>query len=96
MNKFSKCYNLNPDRGTRYGWISNNAQDSWWWREVACGGESEDSNGGPVNSFLPKKGVLEKDSEYAKEDASYEVWKIIKFFCPIDMFYNPICSVIHN
>jgi hypothetical protein len=60
---------------TKYGWISNNAQDGWWWREVSCGGESEDSNGCPVNSFLPKKSVLEKDSEYAKEDISYEVWK---------------------
>ena len=31
-----KCYSLNPARGTQYGWISTNAQDSWWWREVDC------------------------------------------------------------
>jgi hypothetical protein len=37
-----KCYGLNPDRGTQYGWISNDAQDRWWWVEKPCGGEDED------------------------------------------------------
>jgi hypothetical protein len=67
-----KCYSLNPDRGTQYGWINNNAQDSWWWREVSCGGGSNKCQDSP---FLQKKSILEKDSEYAREDASYEVWK---------------------
>jgi hypothetical protein len=31
-----KCYSLNPARGTQHGWINNNAQDAWWWREVDC------------------------------------------------------------
>ncbi|MBQ3714995.1 MAG: hypothetical protein II892_05335 [Fibrobacter sp.] len=31
-----KCYSLNPARGTQHGWINNNAQDPWWWREVNC------------------------------------------------------------
>ena len=40
-----KCYSLNPDRGVQTGWISSNAQDSWWWRVVDCGtGERVDSN----------------------------------------------------
>ena len=40
-----KCYSLNPDRGTQHGWINNNAQDSWWWREVDCTtGEKVDRN----------------------------------------------------
>ncbi|MDD5942726.1 hypothetical protein [Fibrobacter sp.] len=40
-----KCYSLNPDRGVQTGWISSNAQDSWWWREVDCGtGERVDSS----------------------------------------------------
>ena len=39
------CYSLNPDRGTQHGWINNNAQDSWWWREVDCTtGEKVDRN----------------------------------------------------
>jgi hypothetical protein len=38
-----KCYSLNPDRGTQYGWINNNAQDRWWWRETSCGEEYEDT-----------------------------------------------------
>jgi len=70
-----KCYSLNPDRGTQYGWINNNAQDSWWWREVSCGGESGGSNECSESVFLQKKSTLEKDSEYAKEDISYDIWK---------------------
>lgn len=31
-----KCYSLNPARGTQHGWISTNAQDSWWWIETPC------------------------------------------------------------
>jgi len=37
-----KCYSLNPDRGTQYGWINNNAQDSWWWTETSCDGDDDD------------------------------------------------------
>lgn len=33
-----KCYSLNPERGSQYGWINNNAQDSWWWVDVPCDG----------------------------------------------------------
>ena len=35
-----KCYSLNPERGTQYGWINNDAQDSWWWVETPCEKES--------------------------------------------------------
>ena len=38
-----KCYSLNPERGTQYGWINNNAQDSWWWVETPC--EKENNRG---------------------------------------------------
>ena len=39
------CYSLNPDRGTQYGWMNTDAQDSWWWREVDCeSGEKVDRN----------------------------------------------------
>lgn len=31
-----KCYSLNPDWGAQHGWINDNAQDTWWWREVDC------------------------------------------------------------
>lgn len=31
------CYSLNPARvGEFDSWVNNNAQDSWWWREVEC------------------------------------------------------------
>ncbi len=39
-----KCYSLNPDRGAQYGWINNNAQDSWWWVEVPCEANDSDSD----------------------------------------------------
>jgi len=40
-----KCYSLNPARGTQYGWMNTDAQDSWWWREVDCEtGEKVDRN----------------------------------------------------
>ena len=40
-----KCYSINPDRGTQYGWMNTDAQDSWWWREVDCEtGEKVDIN----------------------------------------------------
>jgi len=48
-----KCYSLNPDRGTQYGWINNNAQDSWWWVEVPCDGsapEEESTSAGCVEN----------------------------------------------
>lgn len=38
-----KCYSLNPERGSQYGWINNNAQDSWWWVEAPC--EKEKNRG---------------------------------------------------
>ena len=38
-----KCYSLNPERGTQYGWINNNAQDSWWWVEAPCEKENNRS-----------------------------------------------------
>jgi hypothetical protein len=74
-----KCYRCNPDRGSDcgYGWVWSSGFSEgnvgWWYEEVPCDGGG--SNGCPVNSFLPKKSVLEKDSEYAKEDVSYEIWK---------------------
>ena len=40
-----KCYSINPDRGTQYGWMNTDAQDRWWWREVDCEtGEKVDRN----------------------------------------------------
>ena len=36
--EIGKCYSLNPDRGIQFGWINDNAQDSWWWMEVPCDG----------------------------------------------------------
>ena len=40
-----KCYSLNPDRGAQHGWINDNAQDTWWWREVDCEtGDKVDKN----------------------------------------------------
>ena len=38
-----KCYSLNPERGTQYGWISNDARDTWWWIETPC--EKENNKG---------------------------------------------------
>jgi len=51
-----KCYGLNPDRGIQYGWINNDAQDRWWWREVPCG-----------MIFLPKKDISESNSDYMQQ-----------------------------
>jgi len=47
-----KCYSLNPDRDTQYGWINIDAQNSWWWREVPCG-----------MIFLQKKYISENGSD---------------------------------
>jgi hypothetical protein len=61
-----KCYALNPDRGTQYGWINNDAQDSWWWHEVPCG----------VNPF-PKRYISERNSDSfstEENDSSY-IWR---------------------
>jgi len=52
-----KCYGLNPDRGTQYGWINNDAQDRWWWREVPCG-----------MIFLQKKYISESNSDYIQQE----------------------------
>jgi len=76
-----KCYKCNPDRGSEcgYSWLWNSGFNEgnvgWWYKEVACGGESEDSDECPDISFSQKKSVLEKDLESSSEDISYEVWK---------------------
>jgi uncharacterized membrane protein YgcG len=73
-----KCYKCNPDRGSEcsYSWLWSNGFSEgnvgWWYKEIACEGSSNKCQDSP---FLPKKSVLEKDLEYAKEDVSYEVWK---------------------
>jgi hypothetical protein len=54
-----KCYSLNPDRGTQYGWINNDAQDRWWWVEVSCGW-----------NFSPKRYISERDSENPSAEES--------------------------
>jgi hypothetical protein len=84
-----KCYALNPDRDTQYGWINNNAQDSWWWREVPCGEEDEDDGEEwePVlcsgSNFLQKKSSA-RENNNSRESVSYdsyEVWgKNTKFY----------------
>ena len=69
-----KCYALNPDRGTQYGWINNNAQDRWWWVETSCDDEEEEfeiCSGGFLwddidNSILYKKNVSEANDETAE------------------------------
>lgn len=48
-----KCYSLNPDRGTQYGWISNDAQDSWWWVKTPCE-DNETDETCPEGSILSK------------------------------------------
>jgi len=84
--KPGKCYSLNPDRGTQYGWISYDVRDSWWWREVPCG-ESE-SDGVEVEAlgtcsgvgFLQKKS-FDGNSYNTYESDSYEIWgNKTKFF----------------
>ena len=57
-----KCYGLNPERGTQYGWINNNAQDRYWWIEVSCG----------ENLFF-KKGY--QGNAVSKDENSYDyIW----------------------
>jgi len=74
-----KCYKCNPDRGSDCGnsWLwngdFNEGSVGWWYREVACGGESEVSNecqdmdlgdlpGTDEISFLFKKQNSDKNS----------------------------------
>jgi len=52
-----KCYSLNPDRWTQYGWINNDARDRWWWIEVQCG-----------LIYFPKRYVSESNSDYMQHD----------------------------
>ena len=56
--EYGKCYALNPDRGAQYGWINNNAQDSYWWVEVPC--EADDLEDEPV---CPENGIFFKRNE---------------------------------
>jgi hypothetical protein len=86
-----KCYSINPDRAPHYGWMNNNAQDRWWWREVECEGEDEDEEiewelmqcSGSGFGFLGKKsfaGENYNSKEIVSYD-SYEAWgKNTKFF----------------
>lgn len=55
-----KCYSLNPERGTQYGWINNNAQDSWWWVETPC---EKDSNRGLYKKATRDVFMAENDDE---------------------------------
>ena len=61
-----KCYALNPERGIQYGWINNNAQDSWWWVEVSCETDIPDSDDEfvcPENSIFFKRNDHLEDLE---------------------------------
>lgn len=59
-----KCYALNSDRGAQYGWINNNAQDSYWWVEVPCEvGDSEDEPVCPENGIFFKRNEPLETSE---------------------------------
>ncbi len=61
-----KCYSLNPERGTQYGWINNDAQDSWWWVETPC---EKDNNRGLYKKARQDAFVTGDD------DASQEIVK---------------------
>jgi len=65
-----KCYSLNPDRGTQYGWINNNAQDSWWWVETPCEAE-EYENVCPDDAFLYKKTTAQAIEASSENDSTY-------------------------
>ena len=63
-----KCYALNPDRGAQYGWINNNAQDSYWWVEVPCeADDSEDELVCPENEIFFKRNEPLETSEDSVE-----------------------------
>jgi|GEM_PF-1734203 len=65
-----KCYSLNPDRGTQYGWINNNAQDSWWWVETPCEAE-EYANTCPDDAFLYKKTTAQAIEASSENNSTY-------------------------
>jgi len=65
-----KCYSLNPDRGTQYGWINNNAQDSWWWVETPCEAE-EYANTCPDGSTLYKKTTAQAIEASSENNSTY-------------------------
>lgn len=65
-----KCYSLNPDRGTQYGWINNNAQDSWWWVETPCEAD-EYENVCPDDAFLYKKTTAQAIEASSENDSTY-------------------------
>jgi hypothetical protein len=58
-----KCYSLNPDRGTQYGWINNNAQDSWWWVETPCEASEWEDACADESSILKKSASTEANSD---------------------------------
>lgn len=68
-----KCYSLNPERGTQYGWINNNAQDSWWWVETPC---EKDSNRGlykkAVHQVIVDDGKDELQETRVKSNLNYD------------------------
>ena len=63
-----KCYSLNPERGTQYGWISTNAQDSWWWHEVPCDGSAPAKKVTSAGCIENKRG---SNAVYRPEDCFY-------------------------
>jgi len=63
-----KCYSLNPERGTQYGWICTNAQDSWWWHEVPCDGSAPAKKVTSAGCIENKRG---SNAVYRSEDCFY-------------------------
>lgn len=63
-----KCYSLNPERGTQYGWICTNAQDSWWWHEVPCDGSAPVKKVTSAGCIENKRG---SNAVYRPEDCFY-------------------------
>ena len=63
-----KCYSLNPERGTQYGWICTNAQDKWWWHEVPCDGSAPAKKVTSAGCIENKRG---SNAVYRPEDCFY-------------------------
>ena len=63
-----KCYSLNPERGTQYGWICTNAQDKWWWHEVPCDGSASAKKVTSAGCIENKRG---SNAVYRPEDCFY-------------------------
>lgn len=86
-----KCYSLNPDRGTQYGWINNNAQDSWWWIETPC--EKNNSNENESEELVcPDEGnaLFKKTANYASNDTYDAYDEYVDFMALPNYYYDAL------